>query len=440
MTSEQLKQTITNLQKVEREETNYIQFFLDNYKPTEKNSTCTILTTSTKEKVILINGIINIINTLKQFPFNKTIWCSTLFYPVDFHEDKILQYLSEQLIEQPTEIVLQALLSWIEECGVEFTEKSIQIMKEVITQIDSICTEEMKEIKELVKKIKTVIESIKSNENELSYKMRFDPAPISINGKSIVFPEWTASQSYPVNILGKDFLEYAEQLMICEYTYLKQLQPKDFYIYIFESTRPNSNIMIYLNWCQRVSNWVAYQIINQKNEMIREMAFKNFLQLAIKCLEIKNFNSFVSIIDGLKHYALTRMTKTMSQRTKEENILMEELNDIQGKLLYTPMSIEYGKQCVPCLKYFLGKMCEIFIEEYEIEYENENINDDDLLKMTDLSKAIKIGEIISIVREVVLTENTLTINPKTNDFFMNGLRHMKISHSDLLNLSRDSEK
>ena len=287
-----------------------------------------------------------------------------MFYPVEFHEDTILQELSSQLIEQPTEILLKALKSWIEECGVEFTTKSIQIEKELIEQIEKVQTDD---VKELLSEIKSIVDKLKSNENELTYKMRFDPAPVSINGKTVVFPEWTASQSYPVNILNKDFLEYAEQLMECELTFLKQLQPKDFYIYIFESTRPNSNIMIYLNWCQRVSNWVAYQIINQKNEMIREMAFKNFLELAIKCLEIKNFNSFVSIIDGLKHYALIRMTKTIQQRTPEENKLMEELNDIQGKLLYTPMSIEYGKPSVICLKYFLGKLCEIFDESYEID-------------------------------------------------------------------------
>ena len=256
MTSEQLKQTLSKLQKVEQTYPNSIEYFFEHYK-SEETTTCTILNTIDEQKIILVNGIINIINTLKQFPFNKTVWCSTLFYPVEFHEDTILQELSSQLIEQPTEILLKALKSWIEECGVEFTTKSIQIVKELIQQIEKVQTDD---VKELLSEIKSIVDKLKSNENELTYKMRFDPAPVSINGKTVVFPEWTASQSYPVNILNKDFLEYAEQLMECELTFLKQLQPKDFYIYIFESTRPNSNIMIYLNWCQRVSNWVAYQI------------------------------------------------------------------------------------------------------------------------------------------------------------------------------------
>ena len=336
---------------------------------------------------------------------------------------------------KPTETLLLALQSWIEECGVEFTGKAIEIVKELIEQIEKICGDELKE---LVGKIKTIVGELKSNENEPTYKMRFDPAPISIDGYSITFPQWMESQSYPVNILNKDFMDYAEQLMECEFTFLRQLQPKDFYIYIIESTRNNSNIMIYLNWCKRVSNWVAYAIINQKNEMIREMAFKNFLQLAIKCLEVKNFNSFVTIIDGLKHYSLTRMTKTMAMRTKEENALLEELSAVQGKLLFTPMSVEYGKPAVPCLKYFLGQMNEFFVAEYEIEEIKEEWGE--IEKMTDLTKAIRIGEIISLVREFVNSEFKVTVNEKTNDFFMKGLRHMKIDNSDLLELSMQSEK
>ena len=160
--------------------------------------------------------------------------------------------------------------------------------------------------------------------------------------------------------------------------------------------------------------------------------------MAIKCLEVKNLNSFVSIIDGLKHYALTRMTKTMAQRTKEENELMKELNDVQGRLLYSSMSIEYGKPSVPCLKYFLGQMCEIFAVEYDIEELPEDV--DVIMKMTDLTKAMKIGEIISVVRDFAHSQCSVTVNPKTNDFFMKGLRHMKIDHSDLLNLSMESEK
>lgn len=438
MTSEELKQIKEKLQKVERESSNCIDFFLKQYELLEEKNQCTLLTTIEKKQIILVSEMKNIIEMLKRFPFNKTIWCSLLFYPVEFHEEKILEYLAGELLHQPTEIMILALKSWIEECGIEFTEKSLQIIYELIEEIEKKCGEEQKE---LVIKIKELVKNVKSNESEPTYKMKFDPAPISIEGKSIIFPQWMESQGYTVNILNKEFLEYAEQLMICEYTFLRQLQPKDFYIYLFESTRKNSNIMIYLDWCKRISNWVAYAIIDQKNEMIREMAFKNFLQLAIKCLEIKNFNSFVSIINGLKHYALTRMTKTMSLRTPEEKILMEELISLQGKILYTTMSIDYGKPTVPCLHYFLYEMNKIYEMEYEID---ETINEieeiEKIEKMIDLTKSLQIGEYISLIKEYLNNDLSITINQKINEFFMKGLRHMKIDNSDLLKLSMDSEK
>ena len=59
---------------------------------------------------------------------------------------------------------------------------------------------------EIIEKIKGKITTIKSMETEKTYKSTFDPAPISIEGKSITFPHWMEPQSYSVNILNKDSL------------------------------------------------------------------------------------------------------------------------------------------------------------------------------------------------------------------------------------------
>ncbi|EMS17001.1 Ras guanine nucleotide exchange factor, putative [Entamoeba histolytica HM-3:IMSS] len=60
-------------------------------------------------------------------------------------------------------------------------------------------------------------------------------------------------------------------------------------------------------------------------------------------------------------------------------------------------------------------------------------------KMIDISKAIKIGELIDQLKGFTTEKCTTQVNKQTNDFFMNGIRTMKLSNTDLLNLSMASE-
>ncbi|BFU20081.1 Ras guanine nucleotide exchange factor putative [Entamoeba histolytica] len=437
MTSEQLTEALKKLQPVPIEETHCIEQFIEHYKPKEDNKNCIVLQSTEGNKIILVHNVLTIIDVLSEFPFNKTLWCSSLFYPVEFHEDKIFECITAKLLTHPNNTLLLALQSWIEECGVEFTEKSLSIIKDVLDYVEKVDGETLNES---IEKVKKTLSNTHSNENEPTFQMKFDPAPISIDGKSMKLPDWMAPSSYSVTILNKDFLEIANQLMICEFSFLELLQPKDYYINIFSTTRPNSNIELYYKWNQKITNWVAYSIINQKNEMIREMAFKNFLQLAIKCIEIKNFNSFNSIVNGLTHYAVIRMKKTIAQRTQEENELMFKLIDIQGEIQNSNYSISYGKPAIPYLKFFLKEMCQIFEEEEEIDDTKENIlQEDEMNKMIDISKAIKIGELIDQLKGFTTEKCTTQVNKQTNDFFMNGIRTMKLSNTDLLNLSMASE-
>lgn len=320
----------------------------------EKNN-CYVVSTSDEKSVVFIGDIGKTIDLLSALPFSRTQWCALLFYPIEYREDRILQCLTARLLSRPSAVLLQALQTWIEECGEEFTRNSLLLIGEII---DTLSKQEVDEsIKTLISAVRETLSRTTSNEEKPTFEMRFNPSPINIGGTPIKLPEWTTTSGYAANILNKDFLQISEQCMVCELSFLRMVRPKDYFIYLRESTRSQSNISVYLNWSTSLAHWVAYSVINQKNEMIREMAYKNFLQLAVKCIEIKNFNTFNSIIEGLQHHSLMRMKKTLELRTPEEVQLMEKLIEVQAKVQHSEFSLSYGTPCVPYLSLLYQTAC-----------------------------------------------------------------------------------
>ncbi|ELP86492.1 hypothetical protein EIN_033930 [Entamoeba invadens IP1] len=438
MTLTQLRQTMSDLKISQEAKLDTYNCFLNEYKSDENKQNKTVLVQTDSRKIFLVDGISSVIETLERLPFSRVMWCSLVFYPIDWREDKLFECLSARLLNNPNnEVLLLALQTWVEECGPEFTSKSLDLFKELLSSIESRIDEKTKVV---FSKVKETITTTKSNETEPTFQMIFNPAKLTINGRSVTLPQWARTTVFSANILNKDFLDIASQLMICEHTFLSKLQPKDFYLYTFPTSREESNIKVYLKWSALVSNWVAFALINQQNEMIREIAFKNFLQLALKCLEIRNFNSFNSVVTGLLHFANSIMVTSISQRTPDEVKLLDQLVILQAKVLHSDYSLLFDKPSIPCIKYFLGQINKIYSEVDEIDDTTGSIpSEEELSKMFDASKAFLIGDIIYSIRNVT---GHLEIKPneQMKEFFLSTLRTMKLANDELLELAKASEK
>ena len=252
-------------------------------------------------------------------------------------------------MSEPKEELIEMLIVWIDECGSEFTVKSMQILQEFVNNLMSSENEEIKKYSAKINELNEKIKNTKSNEQEPTFQQLFSPCAVDIDGFTMTLPNWMFGADFNYNILSKDFLEIPSQLMYCEREYLTRILPKDYYIYIYENTRENSNISIYLHWTERISQWVAYSILIQKNEQIRVVAINNLIQIALKCLEVHNFNSFIKVIDGLTHYSVQRLTKTWDFVPKGDKELLQKLIVMKSKILYTDYSFNFEKPCIPCV-------------------------------------------------------------------------------------------
>lgn len=60
----------------------------------------------------------------------------------------------------------------------------------------------------------------------------------------------------------------------------------------------------------RVSSWVATEILLVANMKKRASVIKHFIQMAVACLEIRNFNTLLEITAGLNFSVIQRLRKT----------------------------------------------------------------------------------------------------------------------------------
>ncbi|KAL7715411.1 Ras-GEF domain-containing protein [Entamoeba marina] len=387
------------------------------------NVSKTHFTQTNGNHIILVDGVQSIVDMLFNLPQDishdelNEIATTILFYPLDFTEDKILNELTKRIPSSPSRS-LEIISIWITACGSEFSVKSLQIFQELL-QIASNNGAQTDD----VDKVKTILENVKSTEDEMTFSEMFEPVAVKVDGFAGI-PRWMMGNDAGVNILNKNYGEIPHELKVCEMEFLQKLLPKDIMIYSFEQTRKVSNVSIYLKWSSLISQWVAYGIINQKTEQIRQIALSNFLSVAVGCLENYNFNSFVAILNEVPTTDID---------------LLHDLVTLQSKLIFTDYSTRFPSPSTPYLKHYLKEIITILGEIAFVDDNEQQVpSDDDLEQMIDVTKAYQIGKIINSIRKVTTTPPTST-NKQMHDFFMKTIRTLPLSNSDLLNMSLEAE-
>lgn len=71
----------------------------------------------------------------------------------------------------------------------------------------------------------------------------------------------------------------------------------------------------------KMSDFVAYGIIQGKNTSARANAFEKWLSVAEYCLELCNYPGFLQVMLGLQHTATLRLHRTADQLSAKVGII-----------------------------------------------------------------------------------------------------------------------
>ena len=114
------------------------------------------------------------------------------------------------------------------------------------------------------------------------------------------------------------------------------------------------NLMRSINFLNKVSNWVSYHVLSEKDEKKRRELLKTFIKLTVKLMDLNSLNMMQAINAGLTTTAVHRLSLTWDQIEEKITSLrkgVDALISTRGnfKALRERMNdcYENGKPCAP---------------------------------------------------------------------------------------------
>uniref|UniRef100_A0A158P8E7 Ras-GEF domain-containing protein n=1 Tax=Angiostrongylus cantonensis TaxID=6313 RepID=A0A158P8E7_ANGCA len=96
---------------------------------------------------------------------------------------------------------------------------------------------------------------------------------------------------------------------------------------------PGNSISFYVEWFNRLSSFVATEVLRQLRKKHRVEVIEYLIDVAKECCEIGNFNSLMAIVAGLSLPAIIRLKKTWSRVEKSKLEILQHQLDPSGNFL-----------------------------------------------------------------------------------------------------------
>ncbi|KAJ3129785.1 hypothetical protein HK098_000155 [Nowakowskiella sp. JEL0407] len=170
------------------------------------------------------------------------------------------------------------------------------------------------------------------------------------------------------NIFEIDPLELARQLTLAEFNNFVQVKPFECTDQIWGEKRkkemgdgkilPCSGIMRMIRHTNNVmSQWIASNIVSSENIKIRAATLRYFMQLALHCRDLNNYNGITGVVAGMSMAAVTRLKKTWQLVAEKFPKIFEAYREVQDIVSPKSQYANYRKQLKnvqPPLIPFLG--------------------------------------------------------------------------------------
>ncbi|KAL7722108.1 Guanine nucleotide exchange factor [Entamoeba marina] len=292
--------------------------------------------------------------------YNKEYARQCLFYSRDFDPQELLEDLSINHKKETYCIsCIKIICAWLTTRGTLFTNNSLLLLVREFIEYCKTLTKTYPFLGSVLDEADLALGEVFQNQGVVTIKAR-RVMPIQTNGAP------TPSLFTSFNILEDSCLEMIpEQLSIIEFAFLRKINPYDYYVYLDEQTRNASPVMGYIYW---------HNLISQKN-----------------------FNSFISVMNGLEHQTIKRLTRTWAKLTKTNWIIYNDLQNVKSLIKMNNSTITVQPPCVPDFVQQIERMQ----TAYDLpKHEKPNTSSNELKSikkkskhtyMIDLSRYAKIG-------------------------------------------------
>jgi hypothetical protein len=123
-------------------------------------------------------------------------------------------------------------------------------------------------------------------------------------------------------------IEMARQITLLEQQLFKAIKPHELQNQCW--TKPDRyekapNVMKMINHATRISMWVVTEILKHETVVKRAECCKKFIDLALECHKISNFNAVMEIVAGLGNAAISRLKHTWKEVDRQKFAELERL-------------------------------------------------------------------------------------------------------------------
>lgn len=154
--------------------------------------------------------------------------------------------------------------------------------------------------------------------------------------------------------------EIARQLTLIDFVLLRRITPLELVNQRWTrsaKTKNAKNVLALIERFNHVSQWIATEICTEESQKLRITKIKRFIDIGMKCLELKNFNGVMQIVTGLSSSAVIRLKSTwanISLKRKDHFAAMEKLMDMHSNYkAYRELLSATPSPCIPFLGLFL---------------------------------------------------------------------------------------
>ncbi|KAH0795211.1 RasGEF domain containing protein [Histomonas meleagridis] len=238
--------------------------------------------------------------------------------------------------------VIHILDIWTSITSFQFDENMIESLEMFSTFLN----DEEKNINHS-SQVTAIIQKIKGNIKH-EEKIQLPECPEPIINMNLPEDEWTLQNVHP--------LELARQVTLLHYSIFKQIEPNELLDDIWgdKKSRASVNIDHLVEHFTMFSSYVSLSIITGETAKVRGKVFKNWIDVAKQFLDLNNFHGVFSVILGLTHRSVSRMSNTMkyamktnSKRKKEYEKMLNICNISNDFQNYRSIITTAKEPCIP---------------------------------------------------------------------------------------------
>jgi len=154
------------------------------------------------------------------------------------------------------------------------------------------------------------------------------PKPILPNVKK------SSASSNSFGLMDFNAEEIARQLTLIEFNLYKAIKPWEFFNQSWTKKNKEQlspNIIAMIKRFNRVSGWVATEIVKTDKLKDRIAVLGKFIEIGERCRFYNNFNALMAIVGGLGNSSIFRMKQTWAGLNNKQRELFEELKELMSR-------------------------------------------------------------------------------------------------------------